>query len=290
MKNCFLIIALFIGFFMSNEAVALHQFRVKSAFPFQDSTAQQVANLDLTRGDQIYNVMDEGPEFQQGNAGLKLYFLENNAINDRNLTGLVYVKFIVQKTGYVSNVSVIKSDNSILNKEAVRLIRAMPKWKPGYDEFGDSVHTHMIIPVSFKYVPARLAKIEALKKELEIKKDTVDSNNPGPPKLNYVETPPAFPAGGFAKSLFVSNQFKLENIKPNHQKIANITVSCIIQTNGKVTAAKVKKGVNKSLDQEALRIVNLMPHWVPARSAGKAVAVAYEISIRFNAILFRKTK
>jgi len=61
----------------------------------------------------------------------------------------VLVQFIIEKDGSVTNVKVIKKVNDAIDAEAVRVVKAMPKWKPGKQN-GREVRVKYTIPVSFR--------------------------------------------------------------------------------------------------------------------------------------------
>jgi len=67
----------------------------------------------------------------------------------KNIQGTVYVSFIVEREGSISTVKVLRSDNEILNNEALRLISSMPKWRPG-KENGVPQRIRYFIPIVFK--------------------------------------------------------------------------------------------------------------------------------------------
>jgi protein TonB len=60
-----------------------------------------------------------------------------------------------------------------------------------------------------------------------------------------------------------------------------VFVSFVVSSTGRVEEAMVVKSVNPLLDAEALRVVNRMPEWKPARQRGQAVSVAYTVPIEF---------
>ncbi len=284
MMKTYALTSVLFSLFLTNISLANSPRMAKS---YHISTNNNTIDIDLTKGGEIFNNPKEMPEFPNGEKGLQLYFLKNNSINDRNLTGLVYVKFVIQKSGKVSNVKILNSNNNILNKEAERLVSEMPNWTPGINKDMDSVHTHMILPIQFKHVQYKNANIETLENEINQLKTNLPLTGKEDNTLRTT-VEPQFPAGEFALSLFVSTHLETDNIKQNHKKIATAYVNCSISTNGEIINPKVIKGPNKSLSDEALRLVKLMPHWVPARKEGKAIAVEYDIPIRFNAILFTK--
>lgn len=63
--------------------------------------------------------------------------------------GKVYVQFIVEKDGSVSNIEIFKGVSSNLNEESMRVISLMPKWTPGMHQ-GEAVRTKVVVPVIFK--------------------------------------------------------------------------------------------------------------------------------------------
>lgn len=66
-----------------------------------------------------------------------------------NVQGRVIVGFIVEKDGSVSNAKIIRSVDSALDKEAIRIVMSMPKWTPGRQN-GRNVRTKYNVPVNFK--------------------------------------------------------------------------------------------------------------------------------------------
>jgi protein TonB len=93
------------------------------------------------------------PEFPGGQAAL-MKWLSNNIrypqiALDNGISGRVVVKFVVEKDGSVGNVQVVKGVDKDLDKEAMRVVRAMPKWQPGKNN-GQAVRCYYNLPVTFK--------------------------------------------------------------------------------------------------------------------------------------------
>lgn len=70
---------------------------------------------------------------------------------EKEIQGTVYTRFMVDQDGSISDISVMRSPDEMLSKEATRLIESMPKWKPGTLE-GKAVRTVMVLPVNFRLV------------------------------------------------------------------------------------------------------------------------------------------
>lgn len=102
--------------------------------------------------DEPFEVVEEQPEYPGGQAAF-VKFLQNNLryperAQDEGIQGRVMVRFIVERDGSVSAVEVARSVDPDLDKEAVRVIKALPKWKPGRQQ-GKAVRTRYMLPVVF---------------------------------------------------------------------------------------------------------------------------------------------
>ena len=68
---------------------------------------------------------------------------------ENNIQGKVFVQFVIEKDGSVSNVNVTRSVDPSLDKEAIRVIQSMPKWIPGKQQ-GVPVSVRFTLPITFK--------------------------------------------------------------------------------------------------------------------------------------------
>lgn len=102
---------------------------------------------------EIFQVVEEMPEFP-GGMGECLKFLGKNikypTISQENgVQGRVIVQFVVNKDGSIVDPVVVRSVDPYLDKEALRVIKQMPKWKPGKQR-GKAVRVKYTVPVTFK--------------------------------------------------------------------------------------------------------------------------------------------
>lgn len=102
--------------------------------------------------DKIETEYDQIAEFEGGKYGIMRYLSSNleypiEAL-EYGIYGRVWVRFIVEKDGSLSNVSVEKELNKWLDKEAVRAISAMPKWSPAMKD-NQPVRTYYRLPIDF---------------------------------------------------------------------------------------------------------------------------------------------
>lgn len=101
----------------------------------------------------VYDVVEEMPSFPGGPAKLFEYLSQNIhyplVAEENGVQGRVVVTFVVERDGSITDVKVVKSVDPSLDKEAVRLIKSMPKWKPGKQN-GSAVRVKYTTPVTFR--------------------------------------------------------------------------------------------------------------------------------------------
>ncbi len=101
----------------------------------------------------VYDVVEQMPSFPGGISGLRTYLNQNirypAEAQETCAQGRVVVSFVVGKDGHISDVTVLRSVDPSLDKEAVRVIRNMPRWTPG-KQGGEPVKVRYNVPVSFR--------------------------------------------------------------------------------------------------------------------------------------------
>ena len=119
--------------------------------------AQDKQNGNAVQGkdaEYAFEQLEVKPEYPNGNEGLGKYLSENIKYPKKALkngvSGKVFVQFVIDKTGKVTNVVAVRGVEKSLDKEAVRVIKSMPKWKPGMKD-GQPVKVKYTIPINFKF-------------------------------------------------------------------------------------------------------------------------------------------
>jgi protein TonB len=98
---------------------------------------------------------------------------------------------------------------------------------------------------------------------------------------NTVEEMPEYPGGENAFRNDIASEVKYpEEAKKNNIQ-GKVFVSFVVNEQGKVEDAKIERGVDSLLDDEALRVVKSLKTWKPGKEKGKAVKVAYTVPINF---------
>ena len=85
--------------------------------------------------DGVYTIVEQIPEFPGGTAKMMGFLAANisypQTARDKGVEGRVYISFVVEKDGSVSDVKVLRGIGDGCDEEAVRVVRSMPNWKPG---------------------------------------------------------------------------------------------------------------------------------------------------------------
>ncbi|WP_321348760.1 TonB family protein [uncultured Draconibacterium sp.] len=100
----------------------------------------------------VLNFAETMPEFPGGNAAL-LSFLAQNVkypliAQENGIEGKVYVSFVVDETGNIYNVALARDADSSLGREAIRVVKSMPSWKPG-KQGNTAVKVRYTVPINF---------------------------------------------------------------------------------------------------------------------------------------------
>ena len=96
------------------------------------------------------------------------------------------------------------------------------------------------------------------------------------------ETFPQFPGGHIALVEYLSKNIKFPKEKEKENVRARVVASFTVDKDGSITDAKIVRSQGEAFDNEALRVINGMPKWIPGTQNGKAVRVKYTLPITFS--------
>ena len=132
-----------------NRAV---QSTMQSPVAVEQNAEAQVTDESNPQSEKIYKSVEQMPMFPGGEAGLLRYLQENiqypPEAAKNNVQGRVILQFVVDKTGQVGEVKILRSVSEELDAEAVRVVKTLPKFEPGRQD-GKPVAVWYTLPVSF---------------------------------------------------------------------------------------------------------------------------------------------
>jgi len=103
--------------------------------------------------EEIFVAVEQQAEFPGGQAALLKWLKDNmrypEAAQQNDIQGKVIVKFVVEKDGSIGQVTILKGVDKDLDREAIRVVKKMPKWQPGKNN-GVAVRSYFNLPVTFK--------------------------------------------------------------------------------------------------------------------------------------------
>ena len=118
----------------------------------EEYVAPEVVEDDVVE-QEIFKIVEEMPSFPGGEAKLMEFVGKNikypQIARETGIQGRVFVNFVVEPDGSVSNVSVLRGIGGGCDEEAMRVVKSMPKWKPGKQR-GKAVRVQYMLPVNFR--------------------------------------------------------------------------------------------------------------------------------------------
>ncbi len=214
-------------------------------------------------GDPIFEVVEEPAQYPGGAEAMTKWLAANlkypEAALKGNISGRVFVTFVVDKDGTILNPEILRSVHPALDQEALRVVKAMPKWTAGKMR-GKAVKVKMSVPIIFRL-----------------------SNDGGTGDIfAVVEDQPQFPGGSEAMMKWIAANVKYPEAAQKENISGRVFVSFVIDKDGTILEPKILRSVHPALDQEALRVVKAMPKWIPGKMRGKSVKTTFSIPIVFR--------
>jgi periplasmic protein TonB len=98
----------------------------------------------------------------------------------------------------------------------------------------------------------------------------------------FTEQQPQFPGGDSKLMEFISHNLRYPEIDLRRRVQGKVFVQFVVNRSGKVIDPKIVRSVSPTIDAEAIRVVNLLPDFVPGRQKGEAVSVTYILPVIFR--------
>jgi TonB family protein len=116
--------------------------------------------------------------------------------------------------------------------------------------------------------------------EKPVKKAKKDSDEQ--PVFTLVENPPHYPGGEEARVKYMVSEIKYPDAARKKGVQGTVYVTFVVEPDGAISNTKVLRGIGGGCDEEAIRVINGMPNWVPGTQRGKAVRVQFNMPIKFT--------
>jgi len=235
----------------------------------------------------VKTIPDSPPQYPGGN-NAQYKFIVSNLVYPEDarkagIEGTVYVQFIIEPTGKITNAKVLKGVSTSIDKAALDVINKMPDWIPALID-NKPASFEMTMPFKFKLSDDKEDQVTK-----DTKADLLKSNDNATPQkkegsevFTVVEVAPQFPGGDDARIEFINKNITYPEQAKKDGIQGTVYITFVVQPDGSITHAKVLRGVGGGLDETALEVVRKMPKWEPGKIKGEPVPVQFNMPIKFK--------
>ena len=233
--------------------------------------------------------------------------------------GSTRVRFVIEKDGSISEVTASDYIDNELVAEAMRAVKMMPKWNPAilydkpvrsYDEItiefcvNEDDHSdycmHVehgelsctIYPDGIGIMQIAIVDADKVGDYVGDKNNKCENSNSGDDYMSkkrellkifsIVETRASFPGGDVALYSFLQRNLRYPEQAQIHDIQGRVVVRFVVNRDGTIEQVCIAKGVSEELDQEAVRVIKLMPKWEPGLNNGTPVRSYFSLPITFR--------
>ncbi|MCD6566138.1 MAG: M56 family metallopeptidase [Bacteroidales bacterium] len=247
---------------------------------------------DTTIPEQIFFIVEEMPSFQEkGLNGFRDWVMKQLKYPEiaakKGIEGVVYIQFVVNKQGNVTTTTILRGADTLLDAEALRVVKSSPQWMPGKQR-GQEVNVAFTFPVKFalqepeKTEPEKkVIPVEKIKQEKPVVKEEIPEGE----IFFIVEDMPIFPHDSL-ESMDAFRNYVMYNLSYPEEAAkkginGKVFVQFVVDKNGDVKNVEIEKGADPLLNAEAIRVVKSSPRWIPGKQRGQVVNVAFTFPIMF---------
>ncbi len=174
------------------------------------------------------------------------------------LQGKVYVTFIIEKDGSVTDIKILRDIGYGTGEEAVRVLKECPKWNPGIQK-GKPVRVLYSLPITIN-----------TQKNNPVKQQIIENSG--------IDTQPTFIGGKDKLKEYLKQNYKI----PPGCQIGNVFTSFVVEEDGSLSDIKILKDMGFGSGEEAIRVLKESPKWNHATHNGKPIRVTHTLAISTN--------
>jgi TonB family protein len=174
--------------------------------------------------------------------------------------GTVRASYSIATNGTICKLWLFPSSDKTLGDAVIKVMASSPRWEP----------------------PKNPESIDTFKAFVSLKFELPDKISIPEEPFIVVDEMPVFSEGDVALLNFIKENTQYPLSAKTNLKTGRVIVRFVVNKEGKVEQASVLKGVDPSLDAEALRVVNSLPAFIPGKQGGKPVPVYYMVPVTFS--------
>ncbi|MDO5571900.1 MAG: TonB family protein [Bacteroidales bacterium] len=265
-----------LNFVMQKEVKDLEEVIV-IASDTKDKNKTKEEEIKITDEEMPFRI-ENSPSFPGSNDALQKYFSENikypKIVEQLGLEGRMIVSVVVDVDSTIHDIKILGGIHPLLDEEAVRVIKGMPKWNPGKKD-GKIIKSQAVFPINFELKN----KVKTERSHIE-EDDNINKNSED--RWIRIFNEPEFFEEKYSLNKYILNSIEYP-AKAKRRKIeGEVIVRFVVAKSGQVKDVKIEKSVNPLLDKEAFRVIDQLPDWKPGMQCEETVDVEYRIPINFR--------
>ena len=230
----------------------------------------------------IIEMPDIDPMFPGGSGAMKSFISSSlqypREAAEKDIQGLVVYNFVVELDGTLSDFKIMHRAHPLLDAEALRIIKSMPPWRPAVYK-GNNVRARNYVPMYFKLNKGGRSSYSTASSAQTRKSMPLDPNEE---IFTIVDVMPQFPTGEEGLAKFISEYIRYPERAKAENIQGRILCSFIVRKDGTVSNIEIVNGLDPELDNEALRVLSMMPKWTPGKNGCETVSVKCILPIDFT--------
>lgn len=209
---------------------------------------------------------------------------------DAGLRARVYVSFIIEADGSLTNIKILRDPGYDLGKAVENALKqAKIKWSPGMID-GKSVRTLFNLPVTITNDKAKQENKIVEEKTITVTnnpydRDLVKSPDAGEDNTIYsmagIQVIPEYPGGKSAFNDFILSKIKKPEV-PKDVKTLKVYMSFVVEKDGSLTDVKTVKDAGYDIGKEINKVIRKSPKWNPGIQNGKPIRVHYNLPVTID--------
>ncbi len=219
---------------------------------------------NLKSDDKIYDVVEVIARFPGGDEACLKWIQDRikypKECIEKGIQGRVQTSFVVEKDGSITDAKVLRPIHPLLSEEALRVVKAMPKWAPAKVK-GQTVRSRFLLPVNFR-LSTDVVTEQGTPSEPYSDNDSI---------YGVVDELASFPGGEAACMKWLSDHIKYPEECKKEGIEGRVHVQFVVNKDGSIPEVNVLKSPHPLLSEEAIRVVKAMPKWKPAKANGEIV-------------------
>ncbi len=175
--------------------------------------------------------------------------------------GRVFLSFVVEKDGKLTDIVVLRGLSPETNAEAIRLFKQSPKWSPAMQN-GKPVRVKYNMAINFDLAKAGDTKTASLQQ----------------PNTKT----PEYPGGMINLYRYLAKNVKYPEAARKNNVQGKVMLSFNVEEDGSLSNITVIKSLSKETDEEAIRVMKSSPRWNPGHDKGVPIRTEYVMNINFS--------